>query len=245
MSSPAPSKGWMLTSACTCASATTGPGPSGTGRIGRSSRTSAGRRSTSSRSSSPAGRWPRSSCSPNCPRRWTSPSGWSTSRTPGSSRAELVAERLRMVLKYVAPERVSVTPDCGFSQTARHIAVAKARAMVEGVKRVREELKPMIEPVRQGAELVEEIEGTIPAPGIAERLVAGPERLPDQVAHGLARHRPLSVGAPDEEIRGDEPAARPDDPGAAPRRRLARLSTWCWRATSIPTTSIRGPCPTS
>jgi 5-methyltetrahydropteroyltriglutamate--homocysteine methyltransferase len=46
------------------------------------------------------------------------------------------------VLKYVAPERVSVTPDCGFSQTARHVAVAKARSMVEGVKRVREELKP-------------------------------------------------------------------------------------------------------
>jgi 5-methyltetrahydropteroyltriglutamate--homocysteine methyltransferase len=50
---------------------------------------------------------------------------------------ELVAERLRTVLKYVDAARVSVTPDCGFSQTARHIAIAKARAMVEGVKRVR------------------------------------------------------------------------------------------------------------
>jgi 5-methyltetrahydropteroyltriglutamate--homocysteine methyltransferase len=55
--------------------------------------------------------------------------------------AELVADRLRAVLKYVAPARVSVTPDCGFSQTARHVAVAKARAMVEGVKLVRVELK--------------------------------------------------------------------------------------------------------
>jgi 5-methyltetrahydropteroyltriglutamate--homocysteine methyltransferase len=55
--------------------------------------------------------------------------------------AELVAERLRLVLKYVAPERVSVTPDCGFSQTARHLALAKSRAMVEGVKRVREEIQ--------------------------------------------------------------------------------------------------------
>jgi 5-methyltetrahydropteroyltriglutamate--homocysteine methyltransferase len=54
--------------------------------------------------------------------------------------AELVAERLRTVLKYVDAARVSVTPDCGFSQTARHIAVAKSRAMVEGVKRVRAEL---------------------------------------------------------------------------------------------------------
>src|SRR5437773_868030 len=34
---------------------------------------------------------------------------------------ELVAERLRTVLKYVDAARVSVTPDCGFSQTARHV----------------------------------------------------------------------------------------------------------------------------
>jgi 5-methyltetrahydropteroyltriglutamate--homocysteine methyltransferase len=55
--------------------------------------------------------------------------------------AELVAERLRLVLKYVGPERVSVTPDCGFSQTARHLALAKSRAMVEGVKRIRAEIQ--------------------------------------------------------------------------------------------------------
>ncbi len=54
---------------------------------------------------------------------------------------ELVAERLRTVLKYVDPARVSVTPDCGFSQTARHVAVAKARAMVEGVRLVRKVIK--------------------------------------------------------------------------------------------------------
>ena len=53
---------------------------------------------------------------------------------------ELVAERLRTVLKYVDASRVSVTPDCGFSQTARHIAIAKATAMVDGVKLVRGEL---------------------------------------------------------------------------------------------------------
>lgn len=55
---------------------------------------------------------------------------------------ELVAERLRTVLRHVAPERVSVTPDCGFSQTARHVATAKARAMAEGVRLVREGLGP-------------------------------------------------------------------------------------------------------
>jgi 5-methyltetrahydropteroyltriglutamate--homocysteine methyltransferase len=53
---------------------------------------------------------------------------------------ELVAERLRMVLKFVDEQRISVTPDCGFSQTARHVAAAKSRAMVEGVKIVRGEL---------------------------------------------------------------------------------------------------------
>ena len=53
---------------------------------------------------------------------------------------ELVADRLRTVLKFVDEDRVSVTPDCGFSQTARHVAVAKAKAMVEGVRIVRAEL---------------------------------------------------------------------------------------------------------
>lgn len=53
--------------------------------------------------------------------------------------ADLVAERLREVLKHVAPERVSITPDCGFSQTARHVAVAKARALAEGAAIVRRE----------------------------------------------------------------------------------------------------------
>jgi 5-methyltetrahydropteroyltriglutamate--homocysteine methyltransferase len=53
---------------------------------------------------------------------------------------DLIAERLRKVLEHVDAERVSVTPDCGFSQTARHLAIAKAKAMVEGVQKVREAL---------------------------------------------------------------------------------------------------------
>jgi 5-methyltetrahydropteroyltriglutamate--homocysteine methyltransferase len=40
----------------------------------------------------------------------------------------------------VPAERLSVTPDCGFSQTARWAARAKLRAMVEGTKIVRREL---------------------------------------------------------------------------------------------------------
>jgi 5-methyltetrahydropteroyltriglutamate--homocysteine methyltransferase len=55
--------------------------------------------------------------------------------------AELVAERLRKVLKYVDAERVSVTPDCGFSQTARRVALAKAAALVHGAALVRREIK--------------------------------------------------------------------------------------------------------
>lgn len=54
---------------------------------------------------------------------------------------ELVADRLRTVLLHVPPERLSVTPDCGFSQTARHVAAAKAKAMVDGVRLVRASLK--------------------------------------------------------------------------------------------------------
>jgi 5-methyltetrahydropteroyltriglutamate--homocysteine methyltransferase len=50
---------------------------------------------------------------------------------------ELVAERLRLVLRYIEPERVHVTPDCGLSQTARFIATRKLASMVQGVRRVR------------------------------------------------------------------------------------------------------------
>jgi 5-methyltetrahydropteroyltriglutamate--homocysteine methyltransferase len=53
---------------------------------------------------------------------------------------ELVAERLRLTLKYIDPERVQVTPDCGFSQTARYIACHKLANMVAGVRIVRREL---------------------------------------------------------------------------------------------------------
>src|SRR5205814_906052 len=42
---------------------------------------------------------------------------------------ELVAERLRLVLRYIEPQRVHVTPDCGFSQTARYVARAKLASL--------------------------------------------------------------------------------------------------------------------
>jgi 5-methyltetrahydropteroyltriglutamate--homocysteine methyltransferase len=55
--------------------------------------------------------------------------------------ADLIAQRIRDILRHVPPQRLSITPDCGFSQTARHIAVAKAKALVDGARIVRSELK--------------------------------------------------------------------------------------------------------
>jgi 5-methyltetrahydropteroyltriglutamate--homocysteine methyltransferase len=54
---------------------------------------------------------------------------------------EMVAERLRLVLRYIEPERVHVTPDCGFSQTARFVACRKLASMVQGVQIVRGQLR--------------------------------------------------------------------------------------------------------
>jgi 5-methyltetrahydropteroyltriglutamate--homocysteine methyltransferase len=51
-----------------------------------------------------------------------------------------VEERIRACLRYVAPERLSVSPDCGLSQTARWAAQRKLRNMVDGARRVRESL---------------------------------------------------------------------------------------------------------
>jgi 5-methyltetrahydropteroyltriglutamate--homocysteine methyltransferase len=51
-----------------------------------------------------------------------------------------VAERIRAALRYVAPDKLSITPDCGFSQTARWAARAKLKSMVEGARIIRREL---------------------------------------------------------------------------------------------------------
>jgi 5-methyltetrahydropteroyltriglutamate--homocysteine methyltransferase len=50
---------------------------------------------------------------------------------------EDVEERIRTCLRYVGPERLSVSPDCGLSQTARWAAQQKLANMVEGARRVR------------------------------------------------------------------------------------------------------------
>ena len=53
---------------------------------------------------------------------------------------EDVEERIRRCLRHVAPERLSVSPDCGLSQTARWAASRKLAALVAGARRVRESL---------------------------------------------------------------------------------------------------------
>jgi 5-methyltetrahydropteroyltriglutamate--homocysteine methyltransferase len=55
-----------------------------------------------------------------------------------------VAERIRRVLEYVPAERLTVVPDCGFSQTARWAARAKLKAMVAGTQLVRAELQAAV-----------------------------------------------------------------------------------------------------
>lgn len=51
---------------------------------------------------------------------------------------EDVEERIRAALRYVPPERLSVSPDCGLSQTARWAARRKLANLVEGARRVRQ-----------------------------------------------------------------------------------------------------------
>jgi len=52
-----------------------------------------------------------------------------------------IASRVRRCLEHAPAEHLSLAPDCGLSQTARWAARQKLTNMVEGVRRVREELK--------------------------------------------------------------------------------------------------------
>ena len=51
-----------------------------------------------------------------------------------------VEERIEACLRHVSPERLSISPDCGLSQTARWAAQQKLVNMVAGARRVRESL---------------------------------------------------------------------------------------------------------
>jgi len=51
-----------------------------------------------------------------------------------------VAERIRALLRHVAPEKLWLTPDCGFWETPRWVVKQKLAALVEGARIVRKEL---------------------------------------------------------------------------------------------------------
>jgi 5-methyltetrahydropteroyltriglutamate--homocysteine methyltransferase len=53
---------------------------------------------------------------------------------------ETVAERIRSALQYVEPERLILAPDCGMKYLPREVAFGKLCALVEGARRVRQEL---------------------------------------------------------------------------------------------------------
>jgi 5-methyltetrahydropteroyltriglutamate--homocysteine methyltransferase len=53
---------------------------------------------------------------------------------------EEIAGRIRTFLQYVPPERLWITPDCGFFQLPRWLCVLKLRNMVAGARIVRAEL---------------------------------------------------------------------------------------------------------
>jgi 5-methyltetrahydropteroyltriglutamate--homocysteine methyltransferase len=53
---------------------------------------------------------------------------------------EIIVERIKRVFKHVPPERIVVAPDCGMKYIPRDIAFSKLQAMVEGTRRVRQQL---------------------------------------------------------------------------------------------------------
>lgn len=49
-------------------------------------------------------------------------------------------QRIRAVLKVVAPDKLWLNPDCGFWETPRWVVKQKLAALVEGARMVRKEL---------------------------------------------------------------------------------------------------------
>jgi 5-methyltetrahydropteroyltriglutamate--homocysteine methyltransferase len=59
---------------------------------------------------------------------------------PGVESAEVVADRIRRGLQYVAPERLVAAPDCGMKYLPRDIAFGKLKAMCDAAAAVRKEI---------------------------------------------------------------------------------------------------------
>lgn len=62
-------------------------------------------------------------------------------KDPNIETPEIVASRIRHVLDILEPEKVWLSPDCGMKFMPRNRAFAKLKAMVEGAKIIREEIK--------------------------------------------------------------------------------------------------------
>lgn len=60
--------------------------------------------------------------------------------TPEVETPEVVAGRIRAILRHLPPERLVIAPDCGMKYLSREAAFGKLRAMVEGTRLVRREL---------------------------------------------------------------------------------------------------------
>jgi 5-methyltetrahydropteroyltriglutamate--homocysteine methyltransferase len=80
---------------------------------------------------------------------------------------DLVAARIRRALRFVAPEKLVINPDCGLRHLAPGIARAKLAAMVAGAALVRAELGPAGEVAAGDA-------GAVPASAAAAAAAAGP-----------------------------------------------------------------------
>ncbi|PPR17564.1 MAG: 5-methyltetrahydropteroyltriglutamate--homocysteine methyltransferase [Alphaproteobacteria bacterium MarineAlpha9_Bin7] len=54
---------------------------------------------------------------------------------------QVVAERIERAFKYVSPQNIIASPDCGFKYLPRHIAYAKLEALVAGARLIRDKLR--------------------------------------------------------------------------------------------------------
>ena len=54
---------------------------------------------------------------------------------------EIVAARIRGALPHVPPERLVIAPDCGMKYLPRAVAFGKMKAMVDGARIVRQEVR--------------------------------------------------------------------------------------------------------
>jgi len=59
---------------------------------------------------------------------------------------EDLIERLRICLKYRAPEKLEISSDCGFTRVPRYLTKKKLRAAAEAARRLRQELTGVAEP---------------------------------------------------------------------------------------------------